>query len=142
MHGSSVITVLETKRTPRLPEKAVAMVRETPGLFSELMFGLWHVEGAVRERAAEAVETITRDRPELLEPFQAELLGLMPEARPAAVRSRLALIAPRLRPNPADRDRLIGSLKGYLTDRSAAVRNDARQSLAALDAALQRSHGE
>jgi HEAT repeat protein len=59
--------------------QVAATVLQSPSLFSQLIRGLWSADALVRMRAADAVEKISRDRPELLRPYKKELLGLMQE---------------------------------------------------------------
>lgn len=139
--SSSVVAVLEGGG-PGVTDKIASIVSTQPGLFAELMFGLWHVEGGVRSRAADAVEKATREHPELLDPFKTELLGLMPEARPAAVRWHLAQLLPRLGLTGAERRRAIDLLRSYLNDRSSIVKTFAMDSLAELAAPDKKLHGE
>lgn len=123
MVHSSVVAVLENGRNTRgLTNQVAEIVRQEPGLFPELMFGLWHVEGQIRGLAADAVVKITADHPELLKPFKTEILGVMAEARPAVVRWHLAQLIPRLKLNKSERVRAIAVLRQYLEDRSGIVR--------------------
>ena len=52
---------------------------QSPATFPELMQGLWSANPLVRMRAADAVEKISRERPELLRSYKKELLGLLQE---------------------------------------------------------------
>jgi hypothetical protein len=83
-------------------------------------------------RAADAAEKITAQRPELLHPFKAELLGLASEASQQEMRWHLALIIPRLILTGAERERSVALLKQYLNDRSSIVKACALQGLAEL----------
>jgi hypothetical protein len=133
MVHSSVVAVLESGRNTRgLTDQVAGIVIQEPALFPELMFGLWHVEGRIRGMAADAVAKAVEDNPALLQPFKAEILGLMTEARPAIVRWHLAQMVPRLKLTKAERTRAIGLLKEYLEDRSAIVQVCALTSLVEL----------
>jgi HEAT repeat protein len=59
--------------------EAVAAVLQSPRLFPQLIKGLWSADSLVRMRAADAVEKISREKPELLRPWKKHLLGLMQE---------------------------------------------------------------
>lgn len=76
--------------------KAAAMVLKNPRLFSQLIAGLWSEEPLVRMRAADAAGKVTRAKPELLQRYKKELLGLMSEAEQQEVRWHLAAMIPRL----------------------------------------------
>jgi HEAT repeat protein len=59
--------------------QVVAAVLHSPETFPQLMKELWSTDSLVRMRAADAVEKISRQKPELLRPYKNELLGLMRE---------------------------------------------------------------
>ena len=61
-------------------DEVSGMVLKRPALFPELMAGLWNADPVVRMRAADVAEKVSRKQPELLQPFKAELLGLLREA--------------------------------------------------------------
>jgi len=65
-----------------------------PGLFPELVAGLWSEDPLARMRAADAAEKVTRERGELLPPYKKELLGLMTEAQEQELRWHLAFMVP------------------------------------------------
>jgi hypothetical protein len=83
-------------------------------------------------RTADAVEKVTRKKPELLTPYKKELLGLMAEAKDAELRWHLAAIVPRLPLNSKERQRVASALELYLADRSSIVKTFALQGLADL----------
>jgi hypothetical protein len=109
---------------------AVALVLRDPARFPELVHCLWSDDAVVRMRAADALEKVSREKPELLGAFKAELLGLAGESRQQEVLWHVAQIIPRLRLTRAERQRSIAQLKEYLRDRSAILRTLALQSLA------------
>lgn len=113
-----------------------AQVLKQPENFPDLMECLWSPDRLVRMRAADAAEKASAQRPDLLQPFQAELLGLAGETREAEVRWHLAQMIPRLKLTPGDRERAIGILHLYLEDRSSIVKTSAIQGLADLGADL------
>jgi HEAT repeat protein len=59
--------------------QVAAAVLQSPRLFSELIQGLWSTDSLVRMRAADAVEKISRQKPDLLRRYKRELLGLLRE---------------------------------------------------------------
>jgi hypothetical protein len=120
------------RRTIGRSDKIVAMVSGDPGLFPELIAGLWSDDRLVRMRAADASEKVTRTRPELLQPFNRELLGLLAETGEQELRWHLAVIVPRLALNSAEQLAAISSLHRYLEDRSSIVKTFALQGLVEL----------
>jgi HEAT repeat protein len=113
-------------------DQVAAMVSKNPGLFPDLIAGLWSQDPLVRMRAADAAEKVTRTKRQLLKPFKKELLGLMVEATEQELRWHLAAIIPRLALSTAQRQQAISALTRYLEDRSSIVRTFALQALADL----------
>jgi hypothetical protein len=96
-------------------------------------------------RAADAAEKVSVQRPDLLTPFKAELLGLAEETTQAELRWHLALMLPRLPLTRAERERASAQLRNFLDDRSSIVKTFAIQGLAELakgDAKLEREMAE
>ncbi|SRR5258708_6738008 len=120
------------RRSTGRSDEIVAIVSKKPGLFPDLIAGLWHEDRLVRMRAADAAEKVTRKKPELLRPSKKELLGLMTETKEQELRWHLALIVPRLPLNARERQLTTSWLCRYLDDRSSLVRTFALQGLAAL----------
>jgi len=108
------------------------MVLMNPGLFPELIPGLWSKDPVIRMRTVDAVEKVTRKKPELLMSYKKELLGLMAEAKDAELRWHLAVVVPRLPLNSKERQRVASTLERYLADRSSIVKTFALQGLADL----------
>jgi hypothetical protein len=118
----------------------VARVLQQPDRLPELIECLWSDHPVVRRRAADAAEKVSVQRPELLKPFKAELLGLAEETTQAELRWHLALMLPRLPLARLERARAIGQLRQFLNDRSSIVKTFALQGLAELakgDASLE-----
>jgi hypothetical protein len=113
-------------------DQVVAMVCKTPGLFPELIAGMWSGDPLVRMRAADAAEKVTRKNPSLLLPYKKELLGLMTETDQQELRWHIGAMVLRLRLNAKDRQIAISALNGYLGDRSSIVKTFALQGLADL----------
>lgn len=86
----------------------------------------------MRMRTADALEKISVQRPELLKPYKAELLGLAAESTEAEVRWHLALILPRLALGRVDKERAVRILREYLNDPSSIVKTFAIQGLTEL----------
>jgi hypothetical protein len=86
----------------------------------------------VRMRAADAAEKVTRKSPELLDPYKKDLLELLEEASEQELRWHLAVMIPRLRLTPQERNEAAAILFRYLNDRSSIVKTFALQGLADL----------
>ncbi len=90
----------------------------------------------VRMRAADAAEKVSRERPDLLQPFRVELMGLLAVEMQQEVRWHLALMIPRLALSREERRRACEGLKYYLDDHlekpRSIVRTHAMQGLADL----------
>lgn len=112
--------------------QVVRRVLNKPESFPELIECLWSDDAIVRMRAADAAEKVSLQRPDLLKPFKAELLGLADETTQPELRWHLALIIPRLPLTRAERDRAIARLRDFLKDRSSIVKTFALQGLAEL----------
>ena len=95
---------------------------------------MWSDDPVVRMRAADAAEKISVQRPDLLAPFKAELLGLLVEAEQQELRWHLALMIPRLALTKKERQRAAEGLQRYLEDRSSIVKTFALQGLTELAA--------
>lgn len=112
--------------------QVVARVLGEPESFPELMECLWSDDAVVRMRAADAAEKVSLQRPDLLKPFKAELLGLADETAQPELRWHLALMIPRLPLTRAERERAITRLRDFLNDHSSIVKTFALQGLVEL----------
>jgi hypothetical protein len=106
-----------------------AAVLRNPKLFAELLARLWNDDSLIRMRAADAVEKISRHKPELLHPHKAEILGLADETQQIEVQWHMAQMLPRLKLNGPERRRTIVRLSDYLESRSSIVKTHALQAL-------------
>jgi hypothetical protein len=120
------------RRTIGRSDQVAASVSDDPGLFPDLIAGLWSADPLVRMRVADAAEKVTRKRRDLLQPYRKELLGLMAETHEQELRWHLAVMVPRLPLNAKERQVAIASLYSYLEDRSSIVKTFALQGLADL----------
>jgi len=134
MRPKNILSLLAggDRRSIGRANQVVAAVVQSPATFPELIKGLWSGDSLVRMRAADAVEKISRQKPEILRPYKKELLGLMQEAEEKEARWHLAAIAPRLPLNAGERAIAVAALKNYLDDRSSIVRTFALQALSDL----------
>ncbi len=113
-------------------DQVAARILRRPGDVAELVECLWSDDPVVRMRAADAAEKVSVQKPDLLKPFKAELLGLADEVTQAELRWHLALMLPRLALTRAERERVMARLHCYLDDRSSIVKTFAIQGLAEL----------
>jgi hypothetical protein len=117
----------------RANEVAALVLRE-PQRFPELIGFLWSDDPVVRMRTADAAEKISVQKPGLLVPFKAKLLGLLLEAEQQELRWHLALMIPRLALTKKERQRAAEGLRRYLEDHSSIVKTLALQGLTELAA--------
>jgi len=110
----------------------VAEVMARPGRFRHVFAGLTSDDAVVRMRAADAVEKITAQRPELLQPHKRKLLEVAGSTDQQEVRWHVALMIPRLQLNAKERLVAVDILFDYLRDRSSIVKTFAMQGLAGL----------
>jgi hypothetical protein len=121
-------------------EAAAAAVLAEPARFGELFAALLTGDALIRMRAADAVEKVTRERPELLRPHKRPLLGRVAALPQQEVRWHVAQLIPRLPLTKRERASAVATLVGYLADKSRIVQAFALQALADLagqDPALQ-----
>jgi hypothetical protein len=83
-------------------------------------------------RAANVAEKVSKRVPQLLQPFKAELLGLLRECEQPHLRWSLALMTPRLSLTNAETRQAVTTLRSFLRDRSSIVKTFAMQALADL----------
>jgi hypothetical protein len=81
-------------------------------------------------RASDALEKISRQRPEWLAPHKLDFLGLAGGTDQIEVRWHMAQILPRLPLTPRERTVALDILFDYLKDRSSIVKTHAMQGLA------------
>jgi hypothetical protein len=123
--------------------EVAAMVADEPGKLRNVIELLRDPDDpVVRMRAADVAEKATRLDPRLLQPYKRELLSLLAESVQCEVRWHLAQMIPRLKLTLAELPEAIGSLLGYLTDRSAIVKTCAMQALTDLVLLYPRSMGD
>jgi hypothetical protein len=109
--------------------EVVADVPGRPALFPELFAGLFNHDQVVRMRAADAIEKITVQRPELLQPHKRKLLVIAGSSDQQEIRWHAALILPRLALNAKERTVALDILFDYLRDKSSIVKTFAMQAI-------------
>jgi HEAT repeat protein len=114
--------------------EVVADVLARPTLFRVLIEGLTTEDPVVRMRAADAIEKITVQRPELLRPYKNILLEISGRTLQQEVRWHMALLLPRMRLRAKERAVAVDILFDYLRDKSSIVKTCAMQGLADLGA--------
>ena len=95
-------------------EEVVENVLGDASLFEPLLGGLFVDDPVVRMRAADAVEKITADRWELLQPHKSRLIRLAGDTGQQEVRWHIAQFIPRLDLNARERVEIVEILKQYL----------------------------
>ena len=113
-------------------DEVSARVMKDPSLFGELFDGMLVDDPIVRMRAADAVEKVTAERPDLLQPYKRKLIGRVARIDQQEVRWHFAQIVPRLELTEKQRSRVIDILLSYMDDDSAIVRTFSLQALADL----------
>ena len=113
-------------------DEVVSAVRKKPDLFKHLASGLFEEDPVVRMRAADAMEKISLDNPEFLQPFKRKLIRLAAESQQQELRWHLAQMIPRLKLTPKETATLTEILFDYLNDKSKIVVTFAMQALADL----------
>jgi hypothetical protein len=111
-------------------EEVVAEVLEDRRLFPLVVAAIADPEPGTRVRAADAVEKITRSRPELLRPWKKDFLKLLAAVEQKEVRWHLAQIVPRLALTGKERRQAFERLVAFLDDDSRIVQAFALQGLA------------
>ena len=110
-------------------EDVVQDVINKPALFDVLFDGLSVDDPLIRMRAADAIEKISGDQPQLLQPFKKPVLNLAAKSQQQEVRWHMAQIIPRLKLTAREKALAIEILFGYLTDKSKIVVTFSMQAL-------------
>ena len=112
--------------------EVVAAVRKKPDLFKDLVNGLFDENPVVRMRAADAIEKISLDNPQSLQPFKTELIRLAQQTQQQELRWHTAQMIPRLKLTPKEAATVTDILFDYLNDKSKIVVTFAIQALSDL----------
>ena len=112
--------------------EVVELVDGRPGKLARLIECLWDDNVAVANRAADALERVTRSRPRQAQQWKEPLLGLMAETTEKKLRWNLALVIPRLKLTLPECRRVAAVLTSYLDDPSSIVKTAALHGLADL----------
>jgi hypothetical protein len=120
------------RRSTGRSEEVVRDVLADPGQFGLVFDAMLAPDPVVRMRAADAVEKITRRRPDLLRGLEGRLLTEVATIHQQEVRWHVAQLMPRLALTPQQRTQAVSILRGFLDDESRIVRTFAMQALADL----------
>ncbi len=113
--------------------EVVKAVLANPELIDSVFSGLLEDDPLVRMRAADAIEKISRQKPELLQKFTGALLGRIALMEQQEVQWHVAQIIPRLKLSESDMSKVRRILGKYLkTTSSNIVRVMSLQALADL----------
>ena len=110
--------------------QVVEDVRNDPSLFEILIDGLFMDSPLIRMRTADAVEKITTDHCEYLQPFKQRLILLSGRTTQQEIKWHLAQILPRLKLKSNEKKAVVKNLFDFLNDRSKIVVTFALQALA------------
>jgi hypothetical protein len=116
-------------------QEVVAEVLRDPSLFGEVFYGILCDDPLISMRAADAIEKITVQRPDYLQPYKEVLITQVATRSQQEVRWHVAQLIPRLQLDQQERLRLFNIVRSYLTDPSAIVKTFSLQALT--DLALQ-----
>ncbi len=135
MQGRPQIRSLLRQGDRRTTGKVAAVVRTVlrdPKLTSSLVECAFDPDAAIRMRAADALEKLSRERVYELQPYTAVLLGLFEETEQQELCWHLAVLLPRLNLNARERRRTGQVLLRCMDSRSSIVKTFALQGLADL----------
>lgn len=128
---SDIIAILEEGdlRSVGNVSEVLSMVDDQPDLFPEVIQAMNHSNPGIKMRASDAVEKITRTKPDFLQPHKTFLLKQVLVCEQQEVRWHLAQILPRLDLTPEERVMVADRLFTYLDDSSKIVQTNALQAL-------------
>jgi hypothetical protein len=112
--------------------EVIRIVLRFPDRFGELVQGLSADEALVRMRAADAIEKISAQYPEYLEPYRDVFLSEVAFSKQPGVRWHMAQILPRIARERNDVAKIQLILLEYLKDSSSIVRANAMEAFAEL----------
>jgi hypothetical protein len=110
--------------------EVVRDVLNNPALFGMVFDGMLSHDPIIRMRSADAVEKITAERPEYLQPYKRTLLRRVASINQQEVRWHVAQMLPRLALSRSATALAVETLLGYLGDKSSIVKIFAMQALA------------
>jgi hypothetical protein len=105
--------------------EVVELIQGNPRKFNQLIECLWDDNPAIASRAADALERVTRERPQQAQRWKDALLGLLADTTEKKVRWNLALLIPRLKLTVPECHRIAQILNTYFDDPSSIVKTAA-----------------
>ena len=111
-------------------DQVVEEVLIDPSLFEPLFYGMLSDGPVVRMRSADAIEKITAQHPEHLQPYKEKLIKQVARIDQQEVRWHVAQMLPRLDLDREERATAVKILLGYLDDESKIVKTFSLQALA------------
>lgn len=115
----------------RAPVVAKLLLRH-PRKTGQVVELLWDEDAGVANRAADALERASYQKPELLARWKDVLLARMADAEQNKLRWNLALMIPRVRLTAAEAGRAASVLRNWLDDKGSIVRTASMHGLAGL----------
>ncbi|MBS1805314.1 MAG: hypothetical protein JST28_18285 [Acidobacteria bacterium] len=112
--------------------EVIELIEGQPSRLSKLIECLFDEDAAVASRAADALERVTRDSPQLAQRWKESLIGLLAETTEKKVRWNLALTIPRLKLTIPECRRVADVLNTWLDDPSSIVKTTALHGMADL----------
>lgn len=110
--------------------EVVSEVLHDPTLLSVLFDGMLSSSPVIRMRCADAVEKVTAQHPEYLQPYKELLLTKLAGDKQKEVRWHVAPMLARLILNAEEQEKVLKVLLSYLSDQSSIVKTFAMQALA------------
>ena len=111
-------------------DEVVREVFDSPRLFGLVVDGMIYDDPVVRMRASDAVEKITRKRPEYLAPHKSRMITMVSQIDQQEVRWHMAQILPRLQLTEQEREKVFKILLSYLEGKSKILKTFTMQGLA------------
>jgi len=111
---------------------AAMRVLESPRLVRQLVECLWDEDEGVAGRAADALETVAGESPQIVARWKDALLGLLVEAGPIKLRWHLGLVVTGMRLTRPECRRVYVVLQSWLDHKSSIVKTCAMQGIAEL----------
>ena len=112
--------------------EVVELLEGRPARLSKLVQCLFDEDPAIASRAADALERITRERPQQAQRWKEALIGLLAETTEKKVRWNLALTLPRLKLSIPECRRISHVLNTWLDNPSSIVKTCALHAMADL----------
>ncbi|MGD2176493.1 MAG: hypothetical protein PVG71_01590 [Anaerolineae bacterium] len=113
-------------------DEVIAQVLDDPSLFAALVSGMLGDDPVVRMRSADAIEKVSAEHAQLLQPHKSTLIQEVAQSEQQEIRWHLAQILPRLDLSGEERETAVGILLHYLDDDSKIVKVFSMQALAEL----------